>query len=195
MKNVKQPLVIITILFLMAIALSVLPTLGKRAWVRASGAVMANSSGTLNYTDKPFRILSVKGERWATWDKLENAFAYHALVVLPMVVPEDSGSMSGGDDFTHINTRKWKPLKGQTENALTEERELSVRYDALWQTITVASQKYRLANGNLFVVRFNENWQPEITQLKATIDKDVGFDEVRRAFKSALSEDEAIQQL
>jgi hypothetical protein len=37
---------------------------------------------------------------------------------------------------------------------------------------------YIFRRGNLFVIRFDQNWQPEVTQLEATISKDAGVEEV-----------------
>lgn len=65
----------------------------------------------------------------------------------------------------------------------------------MWQTTTVDSKTDRPAYGNLFVFRFDENWQPEVTKLKATINKDAEVEEVINAFKSVLSEDKTVQQL
>jgi hypothetical protein len=191
-KNIKKKLLAIAVGLIMVNPAVVL---GKRAWLHFSGGVIANSSRIHRYMDKPFRILSVKGQKWARWNKLEDASAYHALVVLPLVVPDGSGGLSGGDEFTHTNIETWQPWKGQSISGPTEERQLAVVYDAIWQTVTVDSQKYHLANGNLFLIRFDENWQSEVKQLKATVNNDAGVADVVNAFKSLLKEDKNIQQL
>jgi hypothetical protein len=195
MSNIKK-LVLGTALGLLTItaAIALLPR-GKTVWLHLSGAVMANDTRIECYTAKPFRILSVTGQKWARWDKLEAASAYHALVVLPHIVPNDSGSVSSGDGFTDTAIEKWQPWKVQSDNGPAEERELAVIYDAVWQTITVGSQTFHLEKGNLFVIRFDENWQPQVTQLEATISKDAGVEEVVKVFKSVLSEDKTVQQL
>ena len=195
MSNIKK-LVLGTALGLLTMiaAIALLPR-GKTVWLHLSGAVMANGTRIECYTAKPFRILSVTGQKWARWDKLEAASAYHALVVLPHIVPNDSGSVSSGDGFTDTAIEKWQPWKVQSDNGPAEERELAVIYDAVWQTIRVGSQTFHLEKGNLFVIRFDENWQPQVTQLEATISKDAGVEEVVKVFKSVLSEDKTVQQL
>jgi hypothetical protein len=195
MRNIKKRVLGIAVGLLTMIAAIVLPPRGKTVWLHLSGAVMANDTRIECYTAKPFRILSVTGQKWAGWDKVEAASAYHALVVLPHIVPNDSGSVSSGDGFTDTAIEKWQPWKLQSDNGSAEERELAVIYDAVWQTITVGSQTYHLAKGNLFVIRFNENWQPQVTQLEATISKDAGVEEVVKVFKSVLSKDKTVQQL
>jgi hypothetical protein len=195
MRNIKKLVLGIGVGLLTMIAAIAFPPRGKTVWLRLSGAVMANDTRTECYADKPLRILSVTGQKWAGWDKLEAASAYHALIVLPQIVPNDSGSVSSSDGFIDTAIEKWQPWKDQSDNGPAEERELAVIYDAVWQTITVGSQTYHLAKGNLFVIRFDENWQPEVTQIEATISKDAGVEEVVRVFKSVLREDKMVQQL
>jgi len=180
-------------LFTMIAATALVPQM-KTTLVRWSGAVMPNSSRTEIYSDKPLRILSISGPHWATWDNQEDASAYHALVVLPVVVPEDSGSVSGGDGFTHRKIEMWHASNGQPTSDTTA-RELEINYDAIWRTITVDSHTYHLAKGNLFVVRFDQNWHPEVTQLNATFNKVADVKEVINVFKSVMSDDKILKQL
>ncbi len=195
MRNIKKVALGITIGLSMMIAVNVLPHLAKKWCVYLSGAVMVNASRTNRYTDKPVRILSVTGEKWATWDKMESGSAYHVLIVLPVVIPDDDGFVSGGDGFTHTNIEMLRPSKGQFYSDPTEVRQLAVTYNAVWKTITVGSQTYRLRSGNLFVVRFDENWQSKVTQLEETIDRVAGADDVINIYKKVLSEDKTVQQL
>jgi hypothetical protein len=195
MRNIKKLLLGAGgVLLTMIAAIALLPR-GKTVWLHLSGAVMANDTRIECYTAKPFRILSVTGQKWAGWDKLEAASAYHALVVLPHIVPNDSGSVSSGDGFTDTAIEKWQPWKVRSDIGPAEERELAVIYDAVWQTITIRARTYHLEKGNLFVIRFDENWQPAVTQLKATISKDAGVEEVVKVFKFILREDKTVQQL
>ena len=164
----------------------------KSVWLHWSGGVIANAVRAHGYTDKPFRVISVTGQRWARWDNLEGASAYHALVVLPQTVPDDRASISRADGFTHTAVERWQPSK---DNGPAEERELAVKYDAVWQTITIDSHPYNLANGNLFVIKLDENWHPKVTQLMFSLKEDQGVDAVIGAFKFVLREDKIVQQL
>jgi hypothetical protein len=116
-------------------------------------------------------------------------------VVLPQTVPDDSASLSLADGFTHTVVERWQPSKGHFHNSPAEERELAVKYDAVWQTITIDSHAYNLANGNLFVIRLDENWHPKVTQLRLSLKEDEGVDAVIGAFKSVLPEDKIVHQL
>lgn len=166
----------------------------KGAWLRLSGAVMPSGSRTHTYHDRPVRILSAEGRRWAAWDELEDASAYHALVLFPHGELRDTWSSSGGDGFTHTSVERWQWSRGQPGGGF-EERELKIVYDALWRTVTVNSRTYRVADGTLFVVRFGEQSHPAVTQLEAPLDGGAGMKEAVDAFKAELPEDMMVQQL
>jgi hypothetical protein len=195
MTNIRKYLFGLGFALLIMLAVVVYLPSAKKRWVRYTGAVIPNGSSTHRYSDKPFTILSVTGERWATGGRLENASAYHALVIFPIVMPEAYDGVSGGDGFTHTDIRKWRLPKGERPSAdVTEEKALAIVYDAVWQTITVDSRTYQLAKGNLFVIRYDQNWQPAVTQLNATLNN-AGMEEEVNAFKSVLKDDKIVQQL
>lgn len=166
----------------------------KKRWLRHTGAVIPGGSHTQSYTDKPCTILSVIGERWAPDGRLEDAAAYHALVVFPMIMPSTNEWVSGGDGLTHTDIQKWRAPNVAGMASDLAGTDLAIVYDALWQTITVESKTYRLANGNLFVIRYDQNWRPTVTQLNQTVNQR-GIDSEVKAFKSLLPDDKLVQQL
>jgi hypothetical protein len=91
---------------------------------------------------------------------LEDASAYHALVIFPIVMPKDYIEIGGGYGFTYTDIHKWEVPTGPRPDSDTQEREVALSYDSVWQTITFDSRTYHLANGNLFVIRYDQNWQP-----------------------------------
>jgi hypothetical protein len=165
-------------------------------WLHRSGAVIPNGSHTLAFTDRPFRLLSVEGQRWVDGRLLE-ASAYQALVIFPAVIPQDKSSTSGGDGFSHTDTQRWLvPIGGRPANDQSfEEKELTINYDALWQTIALENRIYHLKRGNLFVIRFDQNWQKSVTQLNLIMNGSADDQEVIDAFKSVLKDDQAVRQL
>ena len=195
MRTIKHLVFGLTLSLLIVLAAVAFLPLVKDTWLRLSGAVITNGTSTHSYTDMPVRILSAKGQRWTSWNKLEDASAYHALVLLPPATLSDSGSISSGDRFTHTNIRRWLVQKSQPDDCRTDEKELEIVYNAVSQTIAVDSRTYYLANGNLFVIRFDKSWQPKVTQLNATIDQDVEIIKLIDTFKYMLREDEAVQKL
>jgi hypothetical protein len=163
----------------------------KKRWLRHTGAVIPGGSSTLRYYDKPCVLLSITGERWAPSGRLEDASAYHALVIFPTLVPEPYAWSSGGDGFTHTDIQHWRVPGG---SMTSQEMDLAVVYDAVWQTITVESKTYRLAKGNLFVIRFGQAGRPTVTQLNATVNQR-DWDAAVKAFKSLVPDDPLVQQL
>lgn len=176
---------------LVTLAVLVLQPLAPRTSIRLTGAVMPNSTHTHTYADKPVRTLSVGGERWRTWGETEGASAYHALVILPPVPFGDGVGASGGDGFTYTNVETWLVRTGP--QGIYEEKKLEATYDALRRAVTLGSRTYSLADGNVFVIRFDESWQPGVTQLNVSITEDVAVD--LDGFKSLLRGDETIQKL
>lgn len=192
MRRFKLPVVGTIIGLLLTLAVLALVPAAKRAWVRLSGAVIAEGSRTHAYADRPVRILSVEGHRWETWSKSVDASAYHALVIFPRGELKEISSLSGGDGFTYTRTERWQVLGGGADAG--PERELHITYDALRREVTVGSQSYRLADGNLFVIRF-DGPRPSVTQLETILDRQVAVEEVVGAFKAKLGEDEEARRL
>lgn len=164
------------------------------AWMRLTGAVIPGGTHTHRYVDRPIRIMSVTGERWAAWDRLEKARAYHALIILPEILRGDHYRQSSNSHFAYKNIERWKSGSKYAGHE-SEAGQLEMSYDPVLHTVTIASQTYFLPRGNLFVVRYDENWRPEVTQLGVVIYGDTLEDKVVDAFKSAFPGDEAIQKL
>jgi len=186
--------IVFGLLILFAVAVY-LPS-AKAMWLHHSGAVIPNESRTLVFTDRPFRVLSVEGQRWVDGRLLE-ASAYHVLVIFPVVIPQDRGSSSGGDSFSHTHIQKWLvSTGGRAANAQSfEEKGLTINYDAFWQTVALENRTYHLKQGNLFVIRFDQNWQSAVTQLNVTMNEASDYQEEIDAFKSALKDDQMVRQL
>lgn len=182
-------------LLILFVAALYLPS-AKAILIRHSGAVIPQGSGTLVFTNKPFRLLKVTGDRWVDGRPLKGT-AYHVLVIFPVVIPEDKSSSSGGDGFSHYDVQKWLvPTGGGSADSQSfAEKELAINYDAVWLTIAVGGRTYHLAQGNLFIIRFDQNWQSAVTQLNLTMNTDSSYQEEIDAFKSALKDDPMVRQL
>jgi len=76
-----------------------------------------------------------------------------------------------------------------------QELRLEATYHPLRRTLTIDSRSYYLADGNLFVIRFDGGMKPVVTQLDATINENVDNDLIFNLFKSLLRGDEAAQKL
>jgi hypothetical protein len=164
-------------------------------WLYASGAVIPHGSTTTSFNTYPnIKLLSVEGERWTSENKTTRASAYYALVILPQVSLRENGSVSGGDGKTQISTLKWLRESNSAGNyQSTKERDLAVTYDAIFQTMRIDTESYSLSKGNLFVIRLDEEWQLQVTQLNTIVSGDDEF-EARKYFKGAVPDEEAVQK-
>src|SRR6266480_2169720 len=143
----------------------------ERKWLHFSGAVMPSGSHTMRYEGKPVRYLSVSGDRWSTWEKLERGYAYHALVLFPQSPVTDGAWSSVSNGMTQTDIERWLVTTVHSANvSSSEQMELSVNYNAIWQTIKVNSETYHLTNGNMFVITFNgSGGHPAVRQLDLRI--------------------------
>ena len=170
--------------------------LGQSAWIYLSSAVTPNSTGTTSFANEGKVLLSVGGERWASWYSQEQATAFHALVIPPWGAFRKDGGSSGGDDFTHKVTLEWLRTRdrvGAHEGA--EAGSFTIVYHALTQSVSVGTDTYRLAKGNIFVVRLDDEWQPHVTQVEAVLDKPAELVDVVEFFKHVLPDDEEVKKL
>jgi hypothetical protein len=168
-----------------------LPT-AKTRWIHHSGAVIPNGSSYHRYSDRPFAVLGVTGERWLPSGRSEDAAAYHALVIFPLVMPAPFDALSSGNGLIHRDIQKWQVQEG--ERVGSREKDLEIVYDALWQTIKIEGKSYRLTDGNLFVIRYNQDWQPTVSQLNSIVYQRE-HDWKVNPFKSLLPNDKLVQQL
>jgi hypothetical protein len=181
-------LVLTILLYMLANTPSVL---GIR--MRLSGALMANSVGQQSFYGTPIRLLTVAGNRWVSWDETKPAAVYYALVLLPTASACNNISGGGGNGFLHIGTWSWLARKDKGDQR--QELRLEATYHASRRTLTIDSRSYFLADGNLFVIRFDDGMKPLVTQLDSTINENVDSELIFNLFKSLLRGNEAAQKL
>jgi hypothetical protein len=190
-RNVDTILGIVLLAVFIAV---VMKPMWQKAWIYMSGAVSPHSSSTHRSTNHHNLLLSVGGDRWVSINTQEKATAYHALVIPPPVELRDDGSTSSSNGIYDTETLKWLCLRDTSDsNQAAEAKSLTIAYHAITQGVTIGSDTYRLAKGNLFVVRLDEEWRPHVTQIKAILDK-AEFDEVIGLFKRVLPDDEVIKK-
>jgi hypothetical protein len=181
-------LVLAILLFMLANSPSVL---GIR--MRLSGALIADSAGQHSFYGTPIRLLTVAGNRWVSWDESKPAAVYYALVLLPTASACNNISGGGGNGFSHIGAWSWLARKNKGDQE--QELRLEATYNPSRRTLTIDSRSYFLADGNLFVIRFDGGMKPVVRQLDATINEKVDYELIFNLFKSLLRGDEAAQKL
>lgn len=184
------------VLLVLILATAWLKPLWQKAWLYMSSAVIPNTTRTLSFANQGKLMLEVGGERWASWYAQEQATAFHALVIPPEgAIRQDDGS-SGGTDITHKVTLMWLHTKEQGGNPpQAEAKSFTIVYHSLTQRVSVGSETYRLAKGNVFLIRLDDEWQPRVTQGEAVLDKPADHDEVIEVFKRVFPDDEEVKKL
>lgn len=71
---------------------------------------------------------------------------------------------------------------------------LTVTLDGAAKLVGLAGIEYKLESGNLFVVRFNEEWRATTEQIALHLNS-ISFDATLQAFKQASPDDKSIQEL
>ena len=141
-------------------------------------------------------VLSTSGQRKAVDGSSVAVSVYHALVFYSGAVVTGSGS--GGrwsDDPVQSGGVIWTPLYADgvfSENVL--QRKLEILNNAIDATVTIAGKSYRLADGNMFVVRMGADWLPTVTQLKDVFADPATPQESLDRFKAILK-DPSVQKL
>src|SRR5215510_3645172 len=161
--------------------------------MRLSGALLADSVGQQSFYGTPIRLLTVAGNRWMSWDETKPAVVYYAFVLLPTASSCDIESGGGGNGFLHTGAWRWLARKDKGDQG--QEMRLEATYHPSRRTLTIDPHSYFLADGNLFVIRFDGGMKPVVTQLDATINQNVDNDLIFNLFKSLLRGDEAAQKL
>lgn len=184
-------LVLVSLFFLLFMLANSSSALGIR--MRLSGGLTAYSVGQTTFYGTPIRVLNVGGDRWVSWDESKPAAVYYALVLLPTATACNNSSGGGGNGFLH--TGAWSWLTRKDKEGREQEIRLEATYHASRRTLTIDSRSYYLADGNLFVIRFDDSVRPIVRQLDATINENVEIKLMFDLFKSLLRGDEAAEKL
>jgi hypothetical protein len=162
--------------------------------VYLTGGIITDGSGTTHYQGTPIRRLSVRGQRWNTWNSMEIATAYHALILLPTIYACEIANQSTSNGYQRTETLKWLIWKGPEDTNRREVR-FEAYYNAVNQTVSIDQTTYKLRSGNLFVARFDWSDKPIVTQLSSIVNDDVNSMDIIEIFKLLLHGDEIAQRL
>jgi hypothetical protein len=187
-----KPAFVLLVIFL-AIALK---PLWQSAWIYMSSAVIPYSTTTHTFGGHNNLLVRVGGERWVSWYEKQQATAYHALVVPPQAEFRKDGSISRSDGISKTLTLKWLRMREHGGNSQSaESKSLTIGYDAMTRRVSVGSETYWLSEGNIFVIRLDDEWRPHVTQVEAVLDKAAVSEEVIEFFKRVLPDDEEVKKL
>jgi len=143
----------------------------------------------LNNLQPTGSLISVEGSRRISQAKLKDGFSiYHVLVFAPESPCGGSSTLNNGPQS--IETPVWKCGKSEPEF-----QPLKVTYHALKATVTINSESFDLSRGNLFVIRFDNDWKGSAVQLTRSLGRWAEPDKVLHAFRKALPNDNSIRTL
>lgn len=152
-------------------------------WLNKPGIVRPGTSGGIGLQNENTALLSQRGFRQpVSDDKKTEIPIYYALVFYPA-----DGRMIGGagssrsSDPISRNGIGWAISKGYER-----EKEFIIQYDAINFSVKIEDMDYRLKKGNLFIVRFDSDWKPKISQLKIFLDQPTGEKNVIALFNKEL---------
>jgi hypothetical protein len=167
-------------------------------WQNRTGIVLVTDSRMHGLKATPGLLLTLSGKRIAIPPAAPAQVSiYHALVFYPNgAVTSSGGGGTWSDEPLSSEVVIWTVPKGSGGDAATpDKRVLEIKYQAIDGTITVGDATYRLAQGNMFVIRMTEDWTPVVQQIDSRQDEQTTEQGALDQFKAILKDDVAIQQL
>jgi hypothetical protein len=163
MRNRTAPALVLAFGLLMAAAAAWNPA--QLQWMRMHDSVVPTGSGTMGFV-KPVTIVSVSGHRAGDPSGVSDVAAYHMIVTFAAADSvSQRWSSSGGSQFEHTASDDWWAWSG----ARAVRRSMVSRYDAVRQRVDILGRRFSLSDGNLFVVRYDEQGRSSIRQLARTL--------------------------
>jgi len=134
------------------------------------------------------KLITICGTRRVS---LQQVSLYHCIIFYPKGRFELQANKTSSDGRVSTLTDTWKlqksRLRGQ-KNA--HEGTITIRYDTINKSVSIGSEEYRIAKGNLFVVRWDEKGSVQAKQVLATLDECLDAEEVLGFYKKVLPDRE-----
>jgi hypothetical protein len=170
-------------------------TCGQDEWQYRPGILLTSGDQTHTFKDGSGEILSINGWRRVSRAELDQISICHVIILLPR-----RRLISQGGSFSNqssISTEKlsWTVLNPPDDFKTGEEHSFEMSYDSPNNLVALAGQKFDLSHGNLFVVRFDENWTVAAEQISAHFFKRAKSEAVLNFFKFHLRRDKPFNDL
>jgi hypothetical protein len=159
-------------------------------WLETPWIIKPSAVGFKSLKTENTALLYLKGVRQPVKENNKSEIPlYYALVFYP------KGRIIGG--AVAAGGRSDNPISGNgiswtLSEGYKPEKQLIIKYDAIKGTIEIEKSVYQLAKGNLFSVKMDKNWKPQITQLKVYLDKSTDEQNVIALFRKEMN-DETIE--
>ena len=152
-------------------------------------AIIANTSSEMSPFDNANgQLITICGARKSS---LQQFSLYHCIILYPKGELIDQGSKTSTEGVVSTLTDTWKIQKSLRRGQKSiQEGSLIIKYNASNKSISVDSDEYEVAKGNLFVIRFDGKERAKVKQVLATLDGCVDAEEVLNFYKKVLPDRE-----
>jgi hypothetical protein len=160
-------------------------------WEKNPQGIRYSTSGMRSLENKRASFLYLKGKQQPVNENSKEIPLYYALVIYP------NGRIIGGAGG---GTWSFEPISRNgitwaiAENSYKPEKELLVEYNVIDYTISVQNKVYQLKRGNLFIIKFDEDWKLQVTQLKDFVKEPVSDQTILSIFGKELGENLLLSQ-
>jgi hypothetical protein len=202
MRNSRN-LSIVLLFVLLAAVLQPIRRVALEAWMRHEGNLAPVGTSTEGFMGKPGAVLSIMGVPLEQAE--QGSFGppqgvYHVLILFP----GDSVSgaelspgefETGTDNRTSAEAQAWKVWSGQPGHERAVRRVFTTRYNGYTGKAELVGHRYSLANGNMFVVRYDTRGRVSVRQLRHTYRNHDMMKPVVDVFQALLPSDPAVRNL
>jgi hypothetical protein len=131
-------------------------------------------------------VYSMFGVKRASLLRSERVALLHLVVLEPKVAICGETFDYQGEGLTASETFGWILWDKENELPTGSKATFDVTYDGAKDRVFVGPRSYDLSQGNLFVVRLDEEWSPSVLQVEAVVSKRMSLEQVLQEFKRAL---------
>lgn len=163
--------------------------LARKAWPRETGTVWPSTTSRLT-TGGRIRVTHLGGTPWEQKGfGYLNLAVYHAVIQLPRGAVEDLYFRKNLGPH-HVLEEGWRVTNGTR----AVDVEFRGEYHARGHRLTIGGRAYRLSEGNVFVVRYDDQGGADVTQLPTTVAALDDRDSVLDAAAAGIPDDAALQE-
>lgn len=206
MRNSRNGSIVLAFLLLAAL----LPPVGRvaralalEAWMQHEGNLAPVGTSTEGFMGKPGAVLSIMG---APLEQVKQGSfgpalgAYHVLILfsgdsLSRAELSPGEFKTGTDNRTSTEAQAWMVWSGEPGHEHAVRRVFTTRYDGYLGRAEVAGHRYSLADGNMFVVRYDARGGVSVRQLRHTYRESAMSKPAVEVFQALLPSDPAVRDL
>jgi len=206
MRNSRNGSIVLAFLLLAALMPPVgraLRSLALEAWMQHEGNLAPVGTSTEGFMGKPGAVLSIMG---APLEQVQQGSfgpalgAYHVLILFSADSVSGAALLpgefkTGTDNRTIAEAQAWMVWSGEPGHEHAVRRVFTTRYDGYLGNAELAGHRYSLADGNMFVVRYDARGRVSVRQLRHTYRDHDMMKPVVEKFQALLPSDPTVRDL